>query len=113
MTQLKTFKFIFVTIVLVVLFGFGAMYTNVTIYTIVDIEPEQIIEENDHYYLLFDDRKLKLSENARNHLELDKFPTYKLTYSYNKLLDKKGKVLRLEVYGKQIPQISKCIFTIK
>lgn len=103
MTQLRAFKMVFVTMVLVVLFGFGVMLTNVTIYTTVDIEPQQIIEENDHYYLLFDDRKLKLSENARNHLELDKFPTYKLAYSYNKLLKNKGKVLRLEVYGKQIP----------
>ncbi|MCH7321414.1 hypothetical protein LZ480_05860 [Solibacillus sp. MA9] len=103
MVKLNIFKIGFVAILLVVFIGFGIMLTNVTIYTTADLESQQIIEENDNYYLLFDDRKLKLSENSLKQLELDKFPTYKLTYSYNKLIENKGKVLRLEVYGKQVP----------
>ena len=103
MVKVNFIKIGFVAIFLVVFIGFGIMLTNVTIYTTTDLESHQIIEENDNYYLLFDDRKLKLSENPLKQLELDKFPTYKLTYSYNRLNESKGKVLRLEVYGKQVP----------
>ena len=102
MTQLKTFKTVFIALILIFIIGLVALFTNVTSKVTVDLQDEQIIVEDEQYYILYDERKLKLNEGSFQHLELETYPTYKITYSYNKLIAGKGKVERLEVYGKQI-----------
>lgn len=103
MTQLQAFKTIFIALILIVVIGFGTLFTNVTTLITVELQPEQIVTENEQSYILYDDRKLKLNERSLQHIDLDTYQTYKLTYSYNKLFAEKGKVERLEVYGKQMP----------
>ncbi|MGE7021678.1 hypothetical protein [Solibacillus cecembensis] len=103
MTQLQAFKTIFIALLLIGVIGFGILFTNVTVSVTVDLQPEQIVTKNEQHYILYNDRKLMLNEGSLQHIDLDTYQTYKLTYSYNKLFAEKGKVERLEAYGKQMP----------
>ena len=65
---------------------------------------DRIIKEKDQSYLLLDNFKLKISEGSLQHFDFEEDYTYKVMYSYNKLLPKKGKVERIDVYGGPIPK---------
>ena len=47
---------------------------------------------------------LKISENSLQQFDFEEDYTYKVMYSYNKLMPKKGKVERIEVYGGSLPK---------
>ena len=101
-TQLQTFKVVFIGIGILFVIGLGVMLTNVTEFETVDLQAEQIIEEDGQHYILHNDRKLKLNKGSLLHIDLHYYKTYKLTYSYNKLISGKGQVERLEAYGKTV-----------
>ena len=104
MTQLQALKTVFIAGLCVLAIGFIYMFTNVTVMTTVELTKDQIVYENDNSYLLLDDFKLKLSENSLQHVVLEEDYTYKVMYSYNKVIPKKGEVMRIEVYGGQLPK---------
>ena len=103
MTQLQAMKTGFIAIILVFLAFFAYMYTQVTVLKTVEITEQQVLEEDGHYYLLLDSRKLEIREGSLQHLQLDQYTDYKVTYSFNKLNADKGKVESLEVYGAKFP----------
>ncbi|MGM9951028.1 MAG: hypothetical protein ACI33P_12925 [Lysinibacillus sp.] len=103
MTQLQVMKTGFIAIILVFLLSFAYMFTQVTVFTTVEISEEQIVEEDGRYYLLLDSRQLKIREESLQHLQLEKYTDYKVTYSFNKLNADKGKVVSLEAYGTKFP----------
>ena len=99
MTQLKALKMTFIVALCILAIGFLYMFTNVTVMTTYEVTTNQIIQEKDQSCLLLDDFKLKISESSLQHFDLEEDYTYKVMYSYNKLMPKKGKVERIEVYG--------------
>ena len=99
MTQLQALKTTFIVALCIIAIGFLYFFTNVTIMTTDEVTANQIIQEKDQHYLLLDDFKLKISESSLQHFDFDEDYTYKVMYSYNKLMPKKGKVERIDVYG--------------
>lgn len=104
LTQLQAFKTTFIVALCILAIGFLYMFTNVTVMTTDEITEDQIVYENDNSYLLLDDFKLKISEGSLQHFDFEEDYTYEVMYSYNKLLPKKGKVMRIEVYGGPLPK---------
>lgn len=48
---MKRFKFVFILFFLAGAIGLVAMFTNATLSTTVDLEPSQIVTEDDKYYI--------------------------------------------------------------
>ena len=103
MTQLQAMKTGFMALILVFLLSFAYMFTQVTVFTTVEITEQQVLEEDGQFYLLLDNRKLKIREESLQHLQLEKYTDYKVTYSFNKMNADKGKVENLEAYGANFP----------
>ena len=102
MTQLQSFKAVFIGLVILFVISLGMMLTNVTEFETVDLQAKQIIEEDGQHYILHNNRKLKLNKGSLLQIDLQYYKTYKLTYSYNKFISGKGQVERLEAYGKTV-----------
>ena len=103
MTQLQAMKTGFIAIILIFLAFFAYMYTQVTVLKTVEITEEQVLEEDGQYYLLLDSRKLKIRVESLQHLQLEKYTDYNVTYSFNKMNADKGRVEDLEAYGANFP----------
>ena len=78
------------------------MFTQASVSVTEEITEDQLVKENGQYYLLLDNRNLKISEDNLKHLQLNQYKEYKIIYSYNKLISGKGKIERLEPYGAKI-----------
>ncbi|WP_409368482.1 hypothetical protein [Lysinibacillus sp. 38-6] len=94
MTQLQVFKTAFITLLVIFVLSFTYMYSHVDVMTTQEITEEQIVEEDGQYYIVLEaeSRKLKIREELLQSLELDKYKEYKISYSYNKLFSKTGKI---------------------
>lgn len=102
MTQLQVFKTAFITLLIIFVLSFTYMFSQVDVITTQEITEEQIVEEDGQYYIVLEaeSRKLKISEDLLQSLELDKYKEYKISYSYNKLFSKTGKIDSAIPYGK-------------
>lgn len=99
MTQLNVFKLSFITLMAIVLLGAVYFFTQVTVQTTVIITEGALIEENGKHYLLFEQHQLRLNEAMVQSIQNETEKEYNITYSYNLIFPKKGKVERLSVYG--------------
>jgi len=102
MTQLQVFKTAFITLLIIFVLSFTYMFSQVDVITTQEITEEQIVEEDGQYYIVLEaeSRKLKIREELLQSLELDKYKEYKISYSYNKLFSKTGKINSAIPYGK-------------
>ena len=102
MTQLQVFKTAFITLLIIFVLSFTYMFSQVDVITTQEITEEQIVEEDGQYYIVLEaeNRKLKIREDLLQSLELDKYKEYKISYSYNKLFSKTGKINSAIPYGK-------------
>lgn len=93
---------IFFSLIFIGAFAVG-FYTlsDVLIEKTVKIDEQNIIEKNDEYFLLFDERELSLSKNLYDKIELEKYNEYKIKYVYNRLKKNDGEVVMLKRYGEQ------------
>ncbi len=103
MTQLNVMKKVFLALIIIFIISFTYLFTQVSVSVTKEITDDQLVKENDQYYLLLDNRNLKINEGNLKHLQMDKYKEYKIIYSYNKLISGKGKIERLEPYGARFP----------
>ncbi|RHW35021.1 hypothetical protein D1B33_13335 [Lysinibacillus yapensis] len=92
MTQLQVFKTAFIALIVIFVLCIGYAFTKGSDTKRLEITEEHILEEDGKHYLLIEDRKLKISEASFQRIELDENREYTISYSYNKLIPKKGRV---------------------
>ncbi|WP_413364552.1 hypothetical protein [Lysinibacillus sp. 3P01SB] len=102
MTQLQVFRNAFIALLVIFVLSFTYMFSQVDVITTKEITEEQIVEEDGQHYIVleFESRKLKISEDLLQSIELDKYKEYNISYSYNKLFSKTGKINSIIPYGK-------------
>lgn len=65
------------------------------------LREEQIVQKNEDYYLLIDDRELLLPKQFYDKIDLQQYDEYTIKYTYNKLKNDAGEVVKLKRYGEQ------------
>lgn len=93
---LKSFVLLFVIVFVLSLFSFATKTSTTGIYSTSEFE---IVSENHQYFIVLDERKLKISDVMieRVHYEADQ--KYEITYSYGLFNKSRGKVERIKKMG--------------
>ena len=99
MTQLNVFKLSFIALIAIVLLNAVYFFTQATVQTTATLTEKDVLKEDGKHYLLMDTHQLKLNERMVQNLQHETEKEYNITYSYNLIFPKKGKVERLSEYG--------------
>lgn len=101
MNKVKVFVVLLLCIFAALLVAGFYSINNVHIEGTYKLEEQQILKKDEEYYLLIDDHELLLPKQFHDKIELETYDEYTIKYTYNKLKNNAGEVVKLKRYGEQ------------